>query len=56
MIKDLIERCLFSFDYLPLESNITQTVALAPHERQHTPKCLTRESITACFDLLLTAA
>lgn len=50
----VLERCLFSLKFEPIESHITQDVCLEPIERKNINKCHAKESVQAAYSLLLT--
>jgi hypothetical protein len=40
-------------NYEPLDNDIEDCTDLAPHEKSVISKCLTRESSSSCFQLLI---
>ena len=50
----LLERCLFSLNFEPIDQHITQNVHLGPIERKNINKCHSKESIQASYNMLLT--
>lgn len=50
----ILERCLFSFKFAPIDDHITPNVNLEPIERKQMNKCHAKESIQASYNLLLT--
>ena len=53
LFKDLLEKCLMNVNYEPLDNDIEDCTDLAPHEKSVISKCLTRESSSSCFQLLI---
>jgi len=54
LAKLILERCLFSLKYEPIDGHITEGVSLEPLERKYLNKCHAKESVQAAYSLLLT--
>jgi hypothetical protein len=49
----LVEKCLFSFQFNPIDSHITQDVDLAPIEKRQINKCHAKESVQSAYNLII---
>ena len=54
LAKMILDRCLFSPDFEPIDEHITQDVHLEPIERKKINKCHAKESVQAAYSLVLT--
>lgn len=54
LAKIILETCLFSLNFQPIDGHITQDVNLEPLEKKNINKCHAKESVQAAYDLLLT--
>ena len=50
----ILQKCLFSLEFNPVETHITSAVDLEPIEKKQINKCHAKESIQAAYNLLIT--
>ena len=49
----ILQKCLFSLEFNPVDSHITSEVDLDPIEKKQINKCHAKESIQAAYNLLI---
>jgi len=54
LAKVILETCLFSLNFDPIDGHITQNVDLEPLEKKNINKCHAKESVQAAYGLLMT--
>lgn len=55
LVMDLLQGCLLNLRFEALDSDVTDALDIKSHEKTVISKCLTRESIASCFQLLVDA-